>query len=357
MDRSTAGKAKGPSLKTVAEAAGVSLTTVSNAYNKPEHLSAQMRELIFAIAREQGYAGPDPAARSLRSRRTGAIGVLFTSQLSYAFSDPYTVELLTGLAEVAEENRTSVVLIPLARRVVAPDEEVRRSVEAVRHAVIDGAVADGIDDAHPALQVLLSRGLPLIRSVDNPDSHCVLIEERAAGRSVGGYLAGLGHRHVAVVVDHLHEPSTSDAVDENELFPYSRLRLAGIREGLAERARVTVVAAQRNTAASGWVAADAALERPDPPTAIVCTSDVLALGALEALAHRGVPAGTGGISVVGFDDIAAAGPAGLTTVRQPIRQKGRLMGRMLLDPTFTQRRVVLPTQLVVRTSTGPALEG
>ncbi|WP_213450433.1 LacI family DNA-binding transcriptional regulator [Rhizomonospora bruguierae] len=355
MKRSAAGKAKGPSLKTVALAAGVSLTTVSNAYNKPEHVSDEVRDMIFAIAREQGYAGPDPAARSLRSRHSGAIGVLFTSQLSYAFSDPYCVELLTGLAEVAEENRISVVLIPLARRVVAPEEEVRRSVEAVRHAVIDGAVADGIDDGHPALQVLLSRGLPLIRSVDNSESHCVMIDEREAGRSVGEYLAGLGHRHVAVVVDHLHEPSSPDeAVEEDELFPYSRLRLAGIREGLAGHGRVTVVAARRNTAASGWVAADAALERADPPTAIVATSDVLALGALEALARRNVPAGAGGVSVVGFDDIPAAAPAGLTTVRQPIREKGRLMGRMLLDSSYTQRRMVLPTQLVTRTSTGPA---
>ena len=92
----------GPSLATVARAAGVSPSTVSNAYNRPEQMSAQVRARVFAVALEQGYAGPDPAARSLRSRRAGAIGVLFTVPLAYAFTDPYCAALLTGLAEVAE---------------------------------------------------------------------------------------------------------------------------------------------------------------------------------------------------------------------------------------------------------------
>jgi DNA-binding LacI/PurR family transcriptional regulator len=158
---------KGSSLRSVAKAAGVSPTTVSNAYNKPEHLSAELREQIFAVARRLGYPGPDPAARSLRSRRTGAIGVLFTAQLSYAFSDPYCVDLLAGLAEIAEGNRTSILLIPLASPSADSEEEVRQSLQAVRYAVIDDAVADGIDDKHPAVQLLIDRGLPLIRSVES----------------------------------------------------------------------------------------------------------------------------------------------------------------------------------------------
>src|SRR5262249_36124559 len=75
-------------MKDVAAAAGVSPSTVSNAYNKPEQLSAEVRHRILAKARELGYPGPDAAARSLRSRRAGAIGLLLTEQLSYAFSDP-----------------------------------------------------------------------------------------------------------------------------------------------------------------------------------------------------------------------------------------------------------------------------
>jgi DNA-binding LacI/PurR family transcriptional regulator len=72
----------GPSLKSVAQAAGVSVSSVSNAYNKPEQLSEAVRAHILEVARAQGYAGPDAAARSLRSRRAGAVGLLFTEQLS-----------------------------------------------------------------------------------------------------------------------------------------------------------------------------------------------------------------------------------------------------------------------------------
>jgi DNA-binding LacI/PurR family transcriptional regulator len=341
------------SLNTVAKAAGVSPTTVSNAYNKPEHLSSQLRELIFTIAQDQGYAGPDPAARSLRSRHAGAIGMLFTAQLSYAFSDPYCIELLAGLAEVAERNRTSMLLIPLAPRRAASEEEVRQSVQAVRYAVIDGAVADGIDDGHPALQVLTSRGVPVIRSIDNPSGRCAIIEERAGGRSIGEHLAALGHRRIAVVVESVHGAAAGPTVRENELFRYSSLRLGGIRDGMGADAQVTVQAAVRNTVASGREAAEAILERGERPTAIAATSDVLAIGVIEALQQRRARVGAGGISVVGFDDIAMAATAGLTTVRQPIREKGRVMGRMLLDPSFVDQRVVLPTELVARTSTGP----
>jgi DNA-binding LacI/PurR family transcriptional regulator len=345
---------KGPSLKTVASAVGVSVATVSNAYNRPEHLSAGLRERIFAVAQELGYAGPDPAARSLRSGRSGAIGVLTTTQLSYAFSDPYCTRLLAGVAEVAERHRTSMLLIPLARRLVSSAEEVRQSVEAVRNAVIDGVMIDGIDDGHPALRVVMDRGLPCVWSVDDRGGRCVLIDDRAAGRSVGEYLARLGHQSIAVVAASIHEwgrPGQGE-VDESTLYPYARLRLAGIRDGIGGGAHMTVVAAGPNLTEAGRMATGLVLKQRQRPTAIVATSDVLALGVLEALRQDGSEPGTE-VSVTGFDDIPAAAAAGLTTVRQPAYEKGRLMGRMLLDPSLAEQRIVLPTQLIVRTSTGP----
>ena len=83
--------------KTVAEAVGVSVATVSNAYNRPGQLSAELRARILATAEELGYAGPDAAARALRSGKTDAVGVLLTDRLSYAFSDPYAIGFLAGL--------------------------------------------------------------------------------------------------------------------------------------------------------------------------------------------------------------------------------------------------------------------
>jgi DNA-binding LacI/PurR family transcriptional regulator len=346
--------AKGPSLKAVASAVGVSVATVSNAYNKPDHLSAELRERIFAAARELEYAGPDPAARSLRSRRSGAIGVLSTVQLSYAFTDPYCTEYLAGVADIAERHQTSVLLMPLAPRAVSSDEEVRQSVAAVRNAVIDGVVIDGIDDGHPALRVVDERRLPRVRSTDDPAGRCVLIDDRAAGESLGRHLADLGHCNVAVVAASIHAPGqVCVAADDSVLYPYARLRLAGLRDGLGVGGQVTVVAAGPNRAEDGQAAAAKILQWGPRPTAIAGTSDVLALGVLAALREHGVHPGAE-MSVTGFDDIPAAAAASLTTVRQPIRDKGRLMARMLLDPSMTQQRIVLPVRLVTRASTAPA---
>jgi DNA-binding LacI/PurR family transcriptional regulator len=98
--------------------------------------------------------------------------------------------------------------------------------------------------------------------------------------------------------------------------------------------------------------------RAPRPTAIVATSDLLALGALDALSERGLTAGRD-VSVVGFDDIAEATTARLTTIRQPAVERGRIAGELLLNPPDdpADRRVVLPTELIVRASTGPAPTG
>ena len=115
---------------------------------------------------------------------------------------------------------------------------------------------------------------------------------------------------------------------------------------------MTVVSAGHNALASGAAAARWLMDQPTPPTAVVGLSDVLALGALTALTElgRAVPAD---LSVCGFDDIEDAAAADLTTVRQPIRERGRRVGRLLVDPDAAPRQVLLPIELVVRGSTGP----
>jgi DNA-binding LacI/PurR family transcriptional regulator len=141
--------------------------------------------------------------------------------------------------------------------------------------------------------------------------------------------------------------------DDSELYPYARLRLAGLRDGLGAGGQLTVVAVGPNRPEDGEAAAAEILQGRPRASAIVGTSDVLGLAVLAVLREHGVHPGAE-VAVAGFDDIPAAAAAGLTTVRQPIREKGRLMARMLLDPAMTQRRVVLPGLLVTRTSTAPA---
>src|SRR4051794_5114550 len=98
-------------LQTIADAVGVSRATVSNAYNRPGRLSAELRARILAAATEHRYAGPDPVARRLRTGRGGTIGVLFTEPLDYAFSDPGCVEFLAGFSAGGRPLPTHPVLI------------------------------------------------------------------------------------------------------------------------------------------------------------------------------------------------------------------------------------------------------
>lgn len=334
-------------VKSLAARLGVSPATVSNAYNRPDQLSSDLRGRILAAAAELGYTGPDPAGRALRVGRSGAVGVLLTEQLSYAFSDPFAVEFLTGLSEVAEQHAVSVLLMPLSG-----DET---DVGSVQRASIDALTILSLPDQHPAEVVARARGIGFVGSnarVD-PGSSWVAIDDRAGGVLVGEHLAALGHRDVAVLVEN-RAPAGSSVVPltvEEIRFPEYAARLAGLRGSLP--GRITVLAAGHNAVASGAAAARWLMQRPEPPTAVVGLSDVLALGALSALADLGhaVPSE---VSVVGFDDIPDAARYGLSTVRQPVRDRGRAVGRLLVNPEHGPRQQLLPITLVRRSSSGAA---
>ncbi|MFC9689817.1 LacI family DNA-binding transcriptional regulator [Kribbella sp. NPDC056951] len=338
----------GVTLKTVAKAVGVSPSTVSNAYNKPDQLSAALRDRILATARELGYAGPDASARALRSGKAGAIGVLFTDKLSYAFSDPFAVGFLAGLAEVAEEFRTSLLLMPLSSTDID-------NGSAVQQAAIDGAAIFCVPHGHPALEILAARGIPAV-STDKRDftEDWVAIDEFEAATPMGEHLARLGHRDLVVLVDKAE--LTGGRVVELDWDEIGctdcELRIQGMLKAMPD-AHVRLVSGGHNAFSSGQAGASWVLDSQDRPTAIVGLSDVQALGAMEAMRVRGLVPGRD-LTVTGFDDIPAAEPAGLTTIRQPIKDKGRRVGRVLLDPTTTERQVLLDTELIVRSSSGPA---
>jgi DNA-binding LacI/PurR family transcriptional regulator len=350
-----------PTLRTVAEAVGVSRSTVSNAYSRPDQLSPDLRERILDTARRLGYAGPDPAARSLRRGRVGSIGVLFTASLSYAFTDPYAVQFLRGLAESAQRQASGLLLVPQSL-----DDE-QNAVEAVNNAVVDGFCVFCMPDWHPSLDAIAARGLPVVsgqrRPTDGPDDMFVGIDEAAATASAGTHLARLGHRRIAIVGDYLTDADVDGIVrvGRPEDVPYfgSRERLRGYHRAILDAghdwADVTAVNATVNSRAAGAAAAGTVLDQAPRPTAIAALSDVLALGVLDALAARGLRPGHD-VSVVGFDDIPEARAASLTTVRQPAAERGRVSGRLLLAPPGdpADRQVVLPTELVVRASTAPA---
>ena len=166
-------------LASIAAELGVSRTTVSNAYNRPDQLSPELRERILAQAEAQGYPGPDPMARSLRMRRVGAVGVLFTEQLSFAFDDPASVDFLAGLAEECGRHGDSLLVIPASSAECAEQGEDGEGGEAgkagevpdhlptdpsmlIRQAVVDSFVVYSVAEDDPFLRAVLERGLPTV---------------------------------------------------------------------------------------------------------------------------------------------------------------------------------------------------
>jgi DNA-binding LacI/PurR family transcriptional regulator len=194
----------------------------------------------------------------------------------------------------------------------------------------------------------------------------VAIDERAATRAAAAHVTQLGHRRVAVITDWVtaeRHTGPLTVADPDDLPYYtSRERLRGYRDSLAEAgvgwADVTVVSAAANSRAAGAAAAAYVLDRDDRPTAVLAITDLLALGAIDALLARGLQPGRE-VSVLGFDDIPESAVAGLSTIRQPAQEKGRIAGQLLLDPPDdpSARQVVLPTELIVRGSTGPVAPG
>lgn len=306
-------------------------------------------------ARRLGYPGPDPVARSLRTRKAGAIGLLLTEQISYAFRDPAAVAFLEGLTLECDRARLGLLLVP-----ARPDSD---DTMAVSSAAVDGFVAYSMPDDDPHLAAVLARPVPAVicdqPAVDGAD--LVGIDDRAAARGIADHLVALGHRRVGVICMRLGRANRDGEVDlarqQAAHYHVQRSRLAGLRDGFLAAGvawdRIPVVERFEHSLESGASAAAQVLSLDPGITALIATSDVLALGAMAELARRRqrVP---DDVSVAGFDGIRAALDVGLTTVAQPVEEKGHQAGRMLLDPARSAhgRRVVLPTTFLPGTSTG-----
>ena len=343
-------------LQTLADALGVSRTTASNAFNRPDQLNPALRERVLALAAELGYAGPDPAGRALRSGRSGSIGVLLTERLSYAFGDPAAVSTLRGLAIEAEVAGISLALLP------APLGGGPGSAEAVTRTLVDACFVYALPDGHPSVAAVLERRIPVViaDTPHVPGVPFVTIDDRGGARAVAQHLLDLGHRRLAVVSLRLREDDRTGFVDRARrdvaTYRVTRERLSGYADAITAAGidwdTVPVFEGYPNERAVGGEALGALLALDPPPTALIGMSDELALGAIDAARAAGL-AVPGHLSVVGFDDVPAATPRELTTIHQPLVDKGRAAGRMLLEAIEggTPADVTLPTELVVRGST------
>jgi DNA-binding LacI/PurR family transcriptional regulator len=339
-------------LQTVADAVGVSRMTVSNAFSRPDQLSAPLRERILEAARELGYAGPDPSARALARGSTGAVGVVLTDSLEYPFTDEVAMSFLGAIARELEPTGLALTLLSGA--------ETEDRVPA-RDVAMDGALVYSCDPRSAAVEWLGKRGLPMVFVDQAPATGIpsVNVDDRGGARLAAQHLVDLGHRRIGVVVSVPTGPyGLVDAPLDEPLGHAVRQRLLGWFDALTAAGITPVVAripfSDHDACAE---AAQALLRMDDRPTAVLCFSDVLAATVVQVAQDLGlqVPAD---VSVVGFDDspVAARVRPPLTTVRQDFTEKGRAAAAALTAALSgpapkRARHTVLPTTLVVREST------
>ena len=350
-----------PTLDDVADAVGVSRATVSNAYNRPDQLSAQLREEVLRAAKRLGYTGPNPIARSLATKRTGAIAFMLDSGLSAAFSDPALSITLDALTAAVDSEGHALLLLP------GGDDGGPRA-DRVLAAQADLAVAYSLADGAPALRAVRQRGLPLV-VIDQPvvpGAARVSTDDRGGAVAAARHLLELGHRRFGILSAQCLSaprggPLTAEQAAQSR-FRHNRERLAGYLDTLGEAGvssdSVPIWESSGLSRDDAKAGASALFDRPERPTALLCMSDELAVAALAAANERGLSV-PDDVSIVGFDDTPVARWAEplLTTIHQDLVRKGRLAGELALgllagrpvpDPT------TLDVELIVRGSTGPA---
>jgi alanine racemase len=336
----------------VAKEAGVSKTAVSFAFNSPERLNATTAAKIREVADSLGYR-PHAGARMLSQKHTMTIGLLTPQVLSVVFGNPFYAELCAGVAARTDQAGYGLLFVsPLHGSLV----------RAIDRATVDGFVAVGLSEDHPEVEQIRRAGLPIVL-VDGaalPEHASVESNDEVGARAAARHLLSLGHRDVVVIGV---EPPNMPGLFEYSTGPTENVttrRLTGYRQGLelgGVKLRDDRIVVGPATFDGGVAAFHRIWEDGLRPTAILAMSDVMAIGVMWAAREVGlkVPAD---LSIVGFDDLDVAPHSNppLTTVHQPIRQKGeesaRLLLRMIANPDLERpEHKVLDTRLIIRAST------
>jgi alanine racemase len=340
-----------PRIADVAREAGVSKTAVSFAFNSPERLSAETAIRIREVAGALGYR-PNPVARLLTQRQTMTLGVLTPQALAVIFSNPFFALFSEGVAHAAEELGYELHFISPLHGSLAL---------AVGRSTVDGVVAIGLSAEHPEVGQIRGAGLPmvLVDADDLPEHSSIVVDDEAGARAAAEHLLELGHRDVLVIA--VEGPAVPSG--EPGRHGVSLRRLRGYRAAF-EAAGLDLpddrIVAARASIDGGSAAFRRAWAMGLRPTAVLAMSDAMAIGAMRAAREEGLRI-PDDLSVVGFDDIdlAAHVDPPLTTVHQPIRQKGADAVRLLLAEVEQREanrpeHIRLDTRLIIRTSTGPA---
>lgn len=299
----------------VARAAGVSTATVSRALRNHPHVAEATRRRVLAAAEDLRYVANENAARlaSGQARTVGLVSPILTSW--------YTSEVIVGVEEVLSQARFDLLIgtaNPAAReRMFQGDARFQQRVDGT--ILVDVFCGDAGARQLAALDtpiVVLGERLSAVTSIS--------VDNVRGGRLAAKHLVGLGHRRIALVEGHTQIDVAHDVpVERSEGFR-DALRTAGIR-------LPTIYERDGDfTIAGGHRAMRELLSLAKPPTAVFLMSDEMAFGALQAIRESGLTPGTD-VSIIGFDDHPVSESLGLTTVRQPVRDMGRLGARLMLD--------------------------
>jgi DNA-binding LacI/PurR family transcriptional regulator len=331
-----------PSIKDVARDCGVAPSTVSNALTDRRYVHPETRKRILDSAARLGYRA-STVARGLRMQRTWSVGLLLAS-----ITNPFYPEVARGVEEVVAENGCNLILCNTDYQ----EDKQDRYVRVLLDRQVDGIIVG----SHPHqrhLEEMRAAGVPFVllnKGHGKLKCDYVGIDNRGGIAKAMEHLAKLGHRRIGFIRGH----PMSGAADE---------RFASYEESLARLGLVrhaSLVVGGRYDYVSGQVAGGQLMALKTPPTAIVAASDMMALGAIDAVRQHGrrVPED---VSVVGFDDIFYSSLPGvqLTTVRVPKRELGVAATRLLLERIGTHavdqpHEFSFPAELIDRATTAPA---
>lgn len=330
----------------VAREAQVSITTASRALGGFSDVSPSTRRIVEDTARRLEYV-PNVSAQRLRRRRTDMIGLILPADKA-GFGEPFFSEFLAGVGEEAASLDRHLLL---AAHPPGSATEHQTYLRVVRGGWVDGVILTRLRWWDERVRLLQERGFPFVAfgRTGEDEGFPFIDEDSVAGLgSLVDHLVGLGHRRIAFVA----------GPDDLTL---TRHRLRGFTEAMS-RHRLPVprrmVARGNLRRRSGAEAMSRLMETASPPTAVIFCNDMMALGGMETVTAKGLRVGRD-VSIAGFDGIAAGEHTtpGLTTLRQPIGEIGRLVCRTLVariqGDTGLGHQVLLTPELVVRGSTGP----
>jgi DNA-binding LacI/PurR family transcriptional regulator len=336
------GNGRGATLDEVASAAGVSRATVSRVVNGNSKVGPDARRAVERAVDRLGYI-PNPAARSLVTRRSDSIGLVIPEPTARLFADPFFPRLLRGISgEVSARDLQLVLLMAQS-----PEEE-RRMERYLAAGHVDGVLLVSVHGDDPLPADLVARGVPVVmggRPLSSVRVSYADVDNRQGARSAVEHLVAIGRRRIATIA------GPSDMVAGID-------RLAGYRDGLVGAGITPSPELERSadfTREGGQQAMRALLAQGVDIDALFVASDLMAAGALQAIreAGRAIP---DEIAVVAFDDspVASTVEPPLTSIHQPVEDMGREMVRLLFEriarPDTVPRRVVLATELIVRQS-------